>query len=236
MTSAGTYSDGFVEAPAEILHEVAHQQRHVFRALAQCRNVNRKNIQAVVEVAAKVALGDQLWQIAIGRGHHADVDALRAIAAQAFEFLLLQHAQQFRLQLQRDVADFVQKQACRDRPIRIGRFSGSCAPVNAPRSCPKSSASSSPDGNRRAIDFHKGALATRAEIVNGARDDFLAGASLAQKQHGGAGGRNEFDLCQNAPDGRAFADDFLEIESAANLFFEIEFFFGRAFPSAHRFP
>ena len=38
------------------LREIAHQQRNVLRPFAQWRNPNRKNIQAVVEVAAKLAL------------------------------------------------------------------------------------------------------------------------------------------------------------------------------------
>ena len=39
-----------------------------------------------------------------------DVNFMRTVAAESLEFLLLQDAQQFRLQLQRYVADFVKKQ------------------------------------------------------------------------------------------------------------------------------
>ncbi len=88
---------GFVEAAAEILDEIADEQRHVFAAFAQRRNLNRKNVEAIVEIAAKFAVGDEAREVAIGGGDDADVDGLRAIAAEALEFLLLQNAQQFRL-------------------------------------------------------------------------------------------------------------------------------------------
>ena len=49
-------------------------------------------------------------EVAIGRGDEPDVDADRLVAAEALEFLFLQHAQEFRLQLERNVADLVEEQ------------------------------------------------------------------------------------------------------------------------------
>jgi hypothetical protein len=45
----------------------------------------------------------------VGRRQDANIDADRARAAHAFELRVLQHAQQFRLCLQRQVADFIEK-------------------------------------------------------------------------------------------------------------------------------
>src|SRR5277367_1066372 len=45
----------------------------------------------------------------MGSGDQADVDLVRTIAAEPFEFLFLQHAQQFRLKFQRDVADLIEE-------------------------------------------------------------------------------------------------------------------------------
>src|SRR6202030_1503532 len=105
----GNVFDSFIEAAAEFLDKVADQQRHIFPALAQRGNLNGKNVEAVVQIAAKSALGDQLGKVAVGGGHHANVDALRAVAAQALEFLLLEHAKQFWLQLERNIGNFVEK-------------------------------------------------------------------------------------------------------------------------------
>ena len=48
--------------------------------------------------------------------------------------------------------------------------------------------------NGSAIDFDESALAARAQIVNGAGDEFLAGAGFAEDQHGGARRRGQFHL------------------------------------------
>ena len=77
-----------------------------------------------------------------------------------------------------------------------------------------------------AIDFDESAIAARAEIVNGASEELLAGAGFAEKENGGTGGCGEFELGQGALEGRALADNFFKIEFAANFFLEIELFFG----------
>src|SRR2546423_14216819 len=45
----------------------------------------------------------------VGGGDQADVHALCAIAAEPFEFLLLKHAQKFRLKFEGQVADLVEE-------------------------------------------------------------------------------------------------------------------------------
>ncbi len=62
--------------------------------------------------------------------------------------------------------------------------------------------------------------------MDGARDDFFAGAGFAEDENGAAGGRDELDLSHDAANRGAVADDFFEIVGAANFFFEIELFFG----------
>ena len=221
----GNVLDGFVQAAAEILHEVTNEQGHVFAAFAQRRNLNRKNIEAIVEIAAKFAVGDEAREVAIGGGHDADVDGLRAIAAEAFELLLLQNAEKFRLEFERNVADLVEKERAVIGELEAADFlidrAGKSAAFVA-----EEFGFEQATGNRGAIDFDEGALFARAEIVNGAGDDLLAGAGFAEDENGAAGGRDEFDLREDFADRGALADDFLEIECAANFFLEIKLFFG----------
>src|SRR5207302_464496 len=101
--------DRLVHPPGEMLDEMAHEQWNVFRALAQRRHLDGKNIQPVVEVAAKLLLGHHTFQVAMGRSYQPNVDSLGPCAPQALEFPLLQDAQQFRLEFQGDIPDFVQK-------------------------------------------------------------------------------------------------------------------------------
>ena len=96
--------------PGELPGETSREQRNVLRAFAQRGNANRENIQTVIQIAAKLFSVDHLLQVAMGRGHYSDVNFLRPGTAQALEFPLLQDAQEFRLQIEGDIADFVQKQ------------------------------------------------------------------------------------------------------------------------------
>ena len=72
---------------------------------------DREDVQAVVEIAAGTSLAATIsFEVAIGRRDEPHVDADRPRAAEPLELLLLQDAQQLRLQLERDVADLVEEQ------------------------------------------------------------------------------------------------------------------------------
>jgi hypothetical protein len=86
------------------------QERNVLRTLAQPRNMDGENIQSIVEVAAKLFLQDHSFQVAMSRGHNPHVDFLRPRASQALKFPLLQDTKKLRLQLERDVANFIQEE------------------------------------------------------------------------------------------------------------------------------
>ncbi len=69
------------------------------------------------------------------------------------------------------------------------------APVNAPRSNPNSSDSSSSDGSAAQLTLTNGLVPPRRRLVDGARDQLLAGTALAANQHGDVGvgdARDEF--------------------------------------------
>jgi hypothetical protein len=56
---------------------------------------------------------------------------VRMVATESLELLFLQDAQQFRLKLQRDVADFVKKERALVRELKAARLFCATAPVNA---------------------------------------------------------------------------------------------------------
>ena len=66
--------------------------------------------EAIVEILAKAPVGDGARQIAVGGGDDAHVDLALLIAAERPHAPLLQHAQQARLQIERQVADLVEEQ------------------------------------------------------------------------------------------------------------------------------
>ena len=61
---------------------------------------------------------------------------------------------------------------------------------------------------------------------DGAGEKLLAGAGFAEEEDGGAGGGGELNLREGALERGTLADNFLEIEFAADFLFEVELFFG----------
>ena len=93
-----------------------------------------------VEVRAEGAAVDLLAQVAVGGGDDAHVDLRGCVGADAAHLARLEHAQQLRLQRQRQLADLVEEQRA---AVGLLERAGArrSAPVNAPFSWPNSSAS-----------------------------------------------------------------------------------------------
>ena len=94
---------------AETMQEMFEQQQQIVAALAQCRQLDREAVQPVVEIAAKLIVGDHVLQIAIRGGDDAHIGLQRRIAADALEPLLLKNAQHLALDQRRHIADFIQE-------------------------------------------------------------------------------------------------------------------------------
>ena len=108
--------------------EEAGEMRDFFAPIAQRRNHDPDDGEPVVKIFAELALGHALLQVGIGRGEHADVNALRPRFAERHDLALLEKAQQLRLHVQRQVADFVEEQRARPRPSAPARADRSRRP------------------------------------------------------------------------------------------------------------
>ena len=103
-------------------------------------------------------------------------------AADAVEGPLLQHAQELALRRRRQLADLVQEDRSRRRPARTCPSRRAAAPVNAPRSWPKSSLSSSVSGIAAQLIATNGRSRRVREHVDRPREELLARAALALEQ------------------------------------------------------
>ena len=74
------------------------------------RQVQRKHIEAIVQVPAELSLAHPLGQIAVRGRKNADVEMNAVAAAEAFHVLVFQHAQQLGLRSRRKFAYFVEKE------------------------------------------------------------------------------------------------------------------------------
>ena len=94
---------------AVALHEVSEQRRHVFAAVAQRRQLQVNDVEAVIQIFAEAAFADEREQIDVGRGDDADIDFDLFGAAQAHKFALLDYAKQLGLRFVTDGGDFVEE-------------------------------------------------------------------------------------------------------------------------------
>ena len=112
------------------------QQRDVAGALAQRRQLDVDDAEAEEEVLAEAAALDVLAEVAVGGRDDARVERDRSrVPPTRVDALLLEHAQQLDLHLERHVADLVEQERAALGQLELARVAAAClAPVKAPAS------------------------------------------------------------------------------------------------------
>src|SRR5437016_3313637 len=124
--------DPAVHGTREPLDEGAHQGGNVLGPLAERRGLDREHVQPVVEIVPEPLLLHHPKEVAVRRGDEADVDLDRLRTADPLELLLLQDAQQLRLELERDLADLVEEQRAAVGHLEAADLLGDGAGEGAP--------------------------------------------------------------------------------------------------------
>jgi hypothetical protein len=102
---------------ADLLDQRGDDERQVVEALAQRREVHRDHREAVVQVRAKAPGVDLAAQVAVRGRDHPHVDLLALAPAHAPHLALAQRAQELGLQLQRQLAELVEKERAPVGPL-----------------------------------------------------------------------------------------------------------------------
>ena len=97
------------------------------RTVAQRRQQDRDDIDAVIKIGAEFAALHRRFEIPVGGENKAHVHLDRLRAADALELAFLQHAQQLGLEGRRNLADLVEKQRA-----LVGQFEAALALADAP--------------------------------------------------------------------------------------------------------
>ena len=92
------------------LEKVLAQHGDVSDALTQGRQIDRHNVDAVVQVLAKTARAGHFFERFVGGAEQAEIDLPQSPAAQPLHLVVFEDAQQFGLQGQGERCDFVEKQ------------------------------------------------------------------------------------------------------------------------------
>src|SRR5690606_37443938 len=148
---------------------------------------------AIEEVLTEGAFADHLLQVLVSRTDYPYIHRDFSAAAYTFNNSLLQKTQQLRLEVERHIADLVEKQGafvgCLD--FADGGFVGS---GKSTFFVTEEFAFNEIFWHGGAIDGHKTLVATRTYLVNCARHDFFTGAAFTQEGTGDGCGCNFFQL------------------------------------------
>src|SRR5262249_4054343 len=202
----GDHIDATVHAQSKLADEVVDERVDVVGTLAQRRQRDRADVQAGVEVVTEVSRFDHPGKIAVRGGDHADIDVDRTGSAETLEFLLLQHAEEFWLQLERDLAHLIEEQCatvCKlEPPDPLRDRSGERPPLVA-----EELALEQARGDGGTADLDEGLVAAPARIVDGARNQLFSRAGLAEEENRRVGRCHDLNLVQNVSQRRTVADD-----------------------------
>ena len=184
------------------------ERQDVAGAFAQRRNAQGEDGEAVVEVLAKAPGGDFRGQVAVGGGEDAHVEGNRFAAAEALDFLFLQHAQELGLQRERHLGDFVEQQRAVLRLLELAGLGGARAGEGA-FLVAEEGGFEQVLGDGGAVDGHERPVVPRGVAVNESGIDFLAYARFAFEEHRGVGLGHAFGQLQQLAAGGVGGDEFV---------------------------
>ena len=168
---------------AGFFHKETGQPFDVFTSFTQWRHVDWQYIQPIVQVLAEAAFADRLQELAVRRRDHPDIHVHVAGASDPQYALFLQHAEDLYLNVQRHLANFIEKNCSAMRqfkfswPATLAR-AGECAVLIAEQLALHQVARQC-----AAIDRDKRSVRPVACLVDRLRDHFFAGAAFALDQH-----------------------------------------------------
>ena len=125
----------------------------------------RNDVKPVIQVFAEPALADQVLQVLMRRRYKPDIDLNRIVGADPLEGLLLQHAQQLRLEIQGNIADLVEEECAGGGEFEPAGFVADRA-GKGPFDVPKQFTLEQTRGERGAVDFDKRLAGAGTGVVN----------------------------------------------------------------------
>src|SRR5271168_1722563 len=198
--------------------EVVNEQGNVREALAQRRQKHRDDVNAVIEVLAEAILAHRFLQVLVRGREQPEIHGYGPLAAQVNDRVVLEHAEQLALEGQGERADFVQEERAAVRQLDAALLGLRCSGKGALFIAEKLGFHQG-FGKGGTVDAGEGTAAPVAQVVDGVRDQLLAGAALPADAHGGVGGRYAPHQVEDGPHHVAGADQvaqgFLALELVA---------------------
>src|SRR5450759_1927893 len=166
----------------ELLGEMLDQLENVVAALPEWRDLQRDHLQPEVEILAKGSRPHRTLEIVVRRRNNAHISANDSVPAHALDFLRLDRAQQLCLRVGAEVPHFIEEQGSAMRQLEPAdaslRRAGERAPLVAEHLALHEIAR-----NGRAVHAHERLFASRAPIVDRARNKLLPGARFSHDEY-----------------------------------------------------
>ena len=160
------------------IQKMVHKHGDIRTPFAQRRQMNSHDVESEVQIFTKCAFAIGTLEVAVCCGDYANVNAVALIAADRTDFTFLEHAQEFGLHFERQFADFIQENGAAVRGLEESGFrfhgTGECTLFVAEKFAFHQSWY-----ERTAIDGDKRSFRHGPTKVNGARNEFFAGATFA---------------------------------------------------------
>jgi len=208
---------------AKFFEEVGSEEKNVVAAIAQGRNRERNGGDAEVEIFTKEFFTDAGGEIAVGGNDDAEVHVNGLRATDAFKAAFFEDAKELGLAGQGQFADFVEEEGAALREFDFADFAIAGAGEGA-AFVTEEFVFEERVGNGGAIESDERLLAAMRKLMDGAGEEFLAGAAFAEKQNGGVGGSDFLELMTDGLHGRGFADDAREAVTGGEFFAQDEIF------------
>ena len=201
-----------VQLLVEELQEVLDEEWNVLRPFAQRRNLQSHHLETVVEVLAKSPVRHPAREVAVGGCHQAKIHRELGCTANAHDVALLEHPQEFHLQVRRQLGYLVQEKGAAGGPLD----EPNAALVGAGESpflMAEELRLEDLAGNGAAVDRDERPSGPRRVLVQGVGDELLPGPRLTDYQDCGPGGRGDSQTLEQILHGRGMTDDSLEAEA-----------------------
>ncbi len=196
--------------------EVPDEERDVLGPVAQRREADREDAEAVVEVGPEAPLAHLALDVAVRGGDDPHVGPLRPRRAEPLELAALEDPQELRLDLEGELGDLVEEDRAPVGDLEPAERALQRA-GEGPALVAEQLALDERGGQGGAVDRDDRPVAAAAAVVEGEGDEVLSGARLAEEEDRRVGRGHLLDLAQHAAEGGAAADDRLEAVHVPHL-------------------
>ncbi len=162
---------------------MVHQFLNIFFSFPKRRDRDVQKVQPVIQIRTELPLFDLFFHIDVRGGDYPYIHRMHAGASNPPDLFFLQYPQKLRLQCDRDLPDLIQKNRsfmCKFKQTGLASFGRS---GKSARFIAEQFAFQQILRKRRAVERHKGLMASFARLMNAVRKQFFSCTCLSDNEY-----------------------------------------------------